>query len=60
MKKALFGGMIFIGGSIMYSVGVLGFADEAVKASYMQVPQYAGLLSMAVGVVLGVVGLKKD
>ena len=60
MKKVLFGGMLFIGGSIMYSVGVLGFADVAVQAGYMQVPQYAGLLSMAVGIVLGVFGLKKD
>lgn len=60
MKKVVFGGMLFIGGSIMYSLGVLGLADVAVQAQYMQAPQYAGLLSMAVGVVLGVVGLKKD
>ncbi|SDK11402.1 hypothetical protein [Natronincola ferrireducens] len=60
MKKVLFGGMLFIGGSIMYSVGVLGFADVAVQAGYMQVPQYAGLLSIVIGIVLGVFGLKED
>lgn len=60
MKKVLLGGMIFIGGSIMYSVGVLGIADVAVKANYMQIPQYAGLLSMAVGLILGFLGFKKD
>lgn len=60
MKKVLFGGMLFIGGSIMYSIGILGFADVAVQAGYMQVPQYAGLLSMVIGIVLGIVGLRKD
>ncbi|MEN1760398.1 hypothetical protein [Anoxynatronum sibiricum] len=60
MKKVLFGGMLFIGGSIMYSVGVLGFADVSIQAGYMQVPQYAGLLAMVAGNVLGIFGLKKD
>ncbi|SMP64263.1 hypothetical protein [Anoxynatronum buryatiense] len=60
MKKVVFGGMLFIGGSIMYSVGVLGFADVAIQAGYMQVPKYAGLLSMVLGIVLGTFGLKKD
>jgi hypothetical protein len=39
MKKVVFGGMLFIGGSIMYSLGVLGLADVAVQAQYMQAPQ---------------------
>lgn len=60
MKKVLFGGMLFIGGSIMYSVGELGFADVDVLAEYMQVPRYAGLLSMVIGIVFGVFGLKED
>lgn len=60
MKKILFGGMLFIGGSIMFAVGVLGFADVSVQARYMQVPQYAGLLSMVIGIVLGGFGLKED
>lgn len=60
MKKVLFGGMLFIGGSIMYSICVLGFADVAVQAHYMQVPQYTGLLSMVIGIVLGAFGLKND
>lgn len=60
MKKTVFGGMLFIGGSVMYSFAVLGFADVAVQAQHMQVPQYAGLLSMAVGVILGILSLKED
>ncbi|TCT12189.1 hypothetical protein EDC18_11335 [Natranaerovirga pectinivora] len=60
MKKVVFGGMLFVGGAIIYSVGVLGFADVAVQAQYMQIPQYAGVLSMAVGIILGIVGLKKE
>ena len=60
MKKILFGGMLFIGGSIMFSVGALGFADVAVQAGYMQIPQYAGLLSMVTGIALGVFGFKED
>lgn len=60
MKKILFGGMLFIGGSIMFAVDVLSFADVAVQAGYMQVLQYAGLLSMVIGIVLGSFGLKED
>ena len=60
MKKVVFGGLLFIGGAIMYSVGTLGFADMDVQANYMLAPQYIGIVTMLVGVVLGVLGLKKD
>jgi len=60
MKKVLFGGMLFIGGSIMFSVGALGLADVTVQAGYMQVPQYAGLLSMVTGIALVFFGFKED
>ena len=32
MKKVIFGGLLFIGGAIMYSIGTLGFADMDVQA----------------------------
>ena len=60
MKKVILGGLLFIGGAIMYSVGTLGFADMDVQANYMLAPQYIGIVTMLVGVVLGVLGLKKD
>lgn len=60
MKKVVFGGFIFVGGAIMFSVGILGLADVNVQAHYMQVPQYLGVIAMVVGVVLGAVGLRND
>lgn len=60
MKKVLLGGSLFIGGAIMYSIGVLGIADVEVQAHHMQVPQYIGILSMALGMILGGMGLKED
>ena len=42
MKKVIFGGLLFIGGAIMYSIGTLGFADMDVQANYMLAPQYIG------------------
>ena len=53
VKKVIFGGMLFLGGAVMYSVGTLGFADVAVQASYVQVPQYLGILAMVCGIALG-------
>ena len=60
MKKVIFGGSLFIGGAIMYSIGTLGFADMTVQAYRMLVPQYIGIATMLVGAVLGFLGLKKD
>ena len=60
MKKVIFGGLLFIGGSIMYSIGILGFADMDVQANYMLAPQYIGITTMIIGLVLGVIGLVKD
>ena len=60
MKKVIFGGLLFIGGAIMYSVGVLGFADMDVQANYMLTPQYIGIAAMLVGIALGFWGMKKD
>ena len=60
MKKIVFGGLLFIGGAIMYSVGTLGFADMDVQANYMLTPQYIGITTMIIGLVLGVIGLVKD
>ena len=60
MKKVIFGGLLFIGGGIMYSVGTLGFADMDVQANYMLMPQYIGIATMIIGAALGFFGLKKD
>ena len=60
MKKVVFGGLLFIGGAIMYSVGTLGFADMDVQANYMLAPQYIGIGAMLVGVAFGFYGLKND
>ena len=60
MKKIVLGGFIFLGGAVMFSVGVLGFADVNVQAQYMQVPQYLGVIAMVAGIVLGALGLKSD
>ena len=60
MKKVIFGGLLFIGGAIMYSIGTLGFADMDVQANYMLTPQYIGIATMLVGIALGFFGLKKD
>ena len=61
MKRIIAGGFLFVGGSVMYAVGTLGFADTAVQASPMQAPVYIGMIAMLLGVYLGVVGLiKKD
>ena len=60
MKKVIFGGLVFIGGAIMYSIGILGFADMDVQANYMLAPQYTGITTMIIGLVLGVIGLVKD
>ena len=60
MKKVVLGGFAFVGGTIMYSVGTLGFAHVEVQAGYMQVPQYLGIILMIVGAALGIYGLIKD
>ena len=60
MKKVIFGGLLFIGGAIMYSIGIFGFADMDVQANYMLAPQYIGITTMIIGLVLGVIGLIKD
>ena len=60
MKKVILGGLLFVGGAIMYSIGTLGFADMDVQANYMLVPQYVGIVTMLVGATLGFLGLKKD
>ena len=60
MKKVILGGLLFIGGAIMYSIGTLGFADMDVQANYMLAPQYIGIVTMLVGAALGFLGLKKD
>ena len=60
MKKIIFGGFLFVGGAIMYSVGTLGFADTNVVAYMMQAPQYIGIGTMLIGLALSVLGLKAD
>lgn len=58
MKKVVFGGMLFIAGAIMYSIGVLGYAGvEFVRAEQMQVPQVIGILIMVIGAILGICGM---
>ena len=54
MKKVILGGLLFVGGTIMYSIGTLGFADMDVQAGYMLTPQYIGVAVMLLG--LGLCG----
>ncbi len=60
MKKVIFGGLVFVGGSVMCAVGALGVADVAVQAQSVLYLQYFGMLCMAAGMVLGLIGLKGD
>lgn len=60
MKKVILGGFLFVGGAIMFSIGILGIADVQVAAHMMKMPQYLGIISMIAGVVLGVLGLKDE
>ena len=60
MKKAVFGGLLFVGGAIMYSVGTLGIADMDVVVKFMRGPQYIGIAAMFTGLVLGYIGMKKE
>ena len=48
----ILGGLLFIGGAIMYSIGTLGFADMDVQANYVLLPQYIGIATMIVGLCL--------
>jgi hypothetical protein len=53
MKFVLFGGLVFIGGAIMYSAGGIsqtGYYDEL---------QLLGTISMILGAILGIFGLVK-
>ena len=59
MKLIITGGFLFVGGCILYAVGILGFADTAVQAYMMQPPQYIGIVAMIAGVVIGIFGLRK-
>lgn len=60
MKKILLGGLIFVGGAIMFSIGTLGVAHVDIQAHIMQFPRYLGILAMFAGIVLGVHELKND
>ncbi len=60
MKKVIFGGFLFVGGAIMYSVGTLGIADVDVVVTFMKAPQYIGIAAMFTGLVLGYIGMKKN
>ena len=60
MKKVILGGFLFVGGAIMFSVGILGIADVNVAAYYMKMPQYTGIIAMIAGIVLGVLGMKDE
>lgn len=60
MKKAILGGLIFIGGAIMYSTGAFGLADINVQAQNMQNLKYVGMFIGILGICLGLFGLKED
>ena len=53
MKKVILGGLLFIGGAIMYSIGTLGKTEMDVQAKYMLTPQHIGIATMLVGAALG-------
>ena len=60
MKKIIFGGLLFVGGTIMYSIGMLGIADVNVVVKFMKAPQYIGAAAMITGLILGYIGMKKE
>ena len=60
MKKVILGGFLFVGGAIMFSVGILGIADVNVAAYMMKAPQYLGIAAMIAGIALGLLGLKDE
>lgn len=60
MKKVVFGGLLFVGGCVLFSLGTLGIADTTVAAYLMKAPQYLGMFFMLAGLVLGFSGLRKD
>ena len=49
-----------MGGAVMYSIGILGFAHVDVQANYMKMPQYLGVIAMITGIVLDICGLMND
>lgn len=61
MKKTLFGGFLFLGGTIMYSIGTLGIADVSVQIHSLGLLDVVGVISMVAGIALGIWGIiKKD
>ena len=60
MKKVILGGLMFVGGCILYAVGTLGVADTAVAAGMMKTPQYLGMFFMLEGLIMGLWGMRKD
>lgn len=60
MKQILFAGFLFVGGCILYAVGILGFANTMVQAYMMQTPMYIGIAFMIAGMVLGINEIRKD
>ena len=59
MKKIVLGGLLFVGGCVLFSLGTLGIADVNVAAQMMTVPRNLGMFFMLIGVVLGVAGLRE-
>lgn len=60
MKRAIFGGLLFVGGCILFSLGTLGIADAAVQAEMMTIPRNLGMFFMLIGLILGFTGLRED
>ena len=60
MKKVVFGGLLFVGGCILYALGTLGVADTTVAAYQMQPPLDLGMFFMLAGLLLGLFGMRKD
>ena len=60
MKQVILGGFIFLGGCVLYAISVLGTATTTVIAYEMQTPMYIGIGAMAAGLVLGLLGLRKE
>ena len=60
MKKVVFGGLLFIGGAIMFSFGVGNALRNYLTFREALTPHYIGIVTMLVGAALGLWGLIKD
>ena len=54
MNKAIYGGLLFVGGSILALTGLL--TDRIMSDPFM----WSGIIVMIVGIVIGALGIRKE